>query len=226
MNAPGSPSSALQIRYLIRTGRLDRHVPLDARGEARAAAAPEARGLDHIDRLLGAHGREDLLGRLVPAAGDIGIDVLGVHFAAVGKHDLDLFIMEGVVVVLHEPVGDRRAAHDMLVHDPLDHVRLDVLIRGLVAVDDHVHEHVARAEPPATDLMHRAVLFHGRLDPRGRKALFEGGITLTPPAAMPPVPIQTFIDDVFIHDMLRSEHLSEPHVTPEQGTCSHGQNGS
>ena len=46
MNAPGSPSSALQIRYFWARGVLEGDAPLAPGGEAGAAAAAQAGGDD------------------------------------------------------------------------------------------------------------------------------------------------------------------------------------
>src|SRR5512134_2994870 len=87
MNAPGSPSSALQIRYLAGPGALiamSHFVPVGN------PAPPRPRSLDDLDHLLRGHRREHLSGGLISLAPDIGIDVLGVHLAAVRQHDFDL----------------------------------------------------------------------------------------------------------------------------------------
>ena len=57
MNAPGSPSSALQITYFLAPCRhgLPGKAPLLPGGESRAAAAAQARGLHLLDHRLGAH---------------------------------------------------------------------------------------------------------------------------------------------------------------------------
>ena len=52
MNAPGSPSSPLQMMYLTSPGDGRGELPLHARGEAGAAAAAQAGGEDLLDDLL------------------------------------------------------------------------------------------------------------------------------------------------------------------------------
>ena len=100
MNAPGSPSSALQTMYFALGVLVVPRLPFDAGGEARAAAAAEAGGLDLVDHLLRGELGERLAGGHVAVARDVGVDVVIVHGAAVAQRDLDLFLEEVDVVDL------------------------------------------------------------------------------------------------------------------------------
>ena len=75
MNAPGSPSSALQRTYFVVVVLLLREAPLHAGGEAGAAAAAQAGGLHLVDDLLGRHLGEHLGQGLVAVAGDVLVDL-------------------------------------------------------------------------------------------------------------------------------------------------------
>ena len=58
MNAPGSPSSALQMRYFCAAGVSEGDLPLLPGGEARAAAAAQPGGDHRVADLLAGHGGE------------------------------------------------------------------------------------------------------------------------------------------------------------------------
>src|SRR5512143_328935 len=123
-----------------------------------------------------------------------------VDLAAVREHYLDLLVMEGMVIFFHKPVGYRRATQDMLAHDPLGHVGLDVLVRCFVAVDDYIDEHVSCAEAPASDFVHGAVLLHSRPDAGGGDGLLERGHYFHAAGGDSARTHADFYRDFFIHD--------------------------
>ena len=95
MNAPGSPSSPLQITYFC-GARLDTgQVPLLAGGKTGAAAAAQPGIEDLLADAFGRHVAEHLGQRLVAATGDVLFDALRVDAAAVGQHLAHLLAIEG-----------------------------------------------------------------------------------------------------------------------------------
>ena len=73
-------------------------IPLEPGGEARAAAACKAGGLDLFDYVLGSHGLEDLFQRLVAVIGGVGVDLVGVDDAAVTQSDAGLLGEELLII--------------------------------------------------------------------------------------------------------------------------------
>jgi hypothetical protein len=90
MNAPGSPSSALQMTYLGSPGerRQSSHfVPVENPAPPRPRNWRRFHFADHVVRR---HLAQHLGQRRVPVAGDVGLDLLGVDQAAVAQRDADL----------------------------------------------------------------------------------------------------------------------------------------
>ncbi len=144
-------------------------LPLQAGGEAGAAPAPQAGGLDVVDDLLG----RDLLGQDAAQGGvavhaDVLVDVLGVDDAAVAQGDAQLVLVESGVgqggggaalVALHveQPLDD--AALDDVLRNDLPHVvGGDLGVAGPLGVDHDDGAHGAQAE--AAGLDHLGLLVH------------------------------------------------------------------
>ena len=86
MKVPGSDSSALQTMYFGFVVALGDEAPLDAAGEAGAAAAAQPGGLDLLDDRLGGH-REALGEPLVAAAVAVALDAERLGVADVAQED-------------------------------------------------------------------------------------------------------------------------------------------
>ena len=113
MNAPGSPSSALQMRYFSSLLDCVGELPLDAGREAGAAAAADARVGDLLDDPLGRLLGERHARGLVAAAREVVVDGLGVDDADVAQRDARLLLVEADVV----PVADALAGLRVLVEE-------------------------------------------------------------------------------------------------------------
>ena len=87
MNAPGSPSSPLQMTYFWREVALATVFHFRPVGIARAATATQAAARDLVDHLDGRHVGERLDGSVVPAPRDVLFDALRVLAAAAFEHD-------------------------------------------------------------------------------------------------------------------------------------------
>ena len=178
MNAPGSPSSPLQMRYFSSPGLLCGERPLRAGREPRAAAAADARVGDALDDPLGRLlGQREARG-LVAAAREALLDALRVDDPDVAQGDARLLLVEADLV----PVAHDLAGRRVLVHELLDgHAVLEVLVDDLLdvlglepAVERVVRAHregALRAEPvTADDRDLDLVVEPGRLD------LFDEGV--------------------------------------------------
>ncbi len=187
MNAPGSPSSALQRMYLTSLLLLLGEAPLEAGRKAGAAAAAQTRGQDLVDDLLGGHLGERLDEGGVAVAGDVVLDAQRVDQARVAQHDLDLAVEEldvahlgdrllGAGGVAHEARHDA-ALEQVLLDDLGDVGHLDVLVEDAVGVDERHRSHGARAEATGLDdldLVGQALLLQ-LLGERGADGQGAGG---------------------------------------------------
>ena len=117
MNAPGSPSSALQMTYFWSPDGLGHGAPLEARGVAGAAAAaqpaaPMISSRTSVERHLG----EDLAQGLIAAVGDVVIEALGIDEAEVLRGDPDLLLEEGALRLSLRVRADRGHGGDDGLH--------------------------------------------------------------------------------------------------------------
>ena len=107
-------------------GRLPARLPLDAGGEAAAAAAPQAGELDLLDDLLRRHLAERLRQRRVAVTGDVVLDPLGIDQPAVAQHHQPLLGEEGDLAERRHGRRRRgRGVHQLLDRPPLQQVLLD-----------------------------------------------------------------------------------------------------
>jgi hypothetical protein len=128
-------------------GSLGGELPLQAREETRAAAAPQPRLLDFLDDFLAGHRGKGLGKGLIPAPGDVFVDPLRVNHAAVAERDADLLAVEGNVPVERQRrvsvgLGIGEPLHHAPLHQRLFHNRWDVA--GLhLAIEDAfgIHDH-------------------------------------------------------------------------------------
>ena len=141
-------------------------LPLHSGGEARAAAAAEAR-LEHlVDDLLGRHLEEHLLDRLVAVAGDVVLDLLGVDHAAVAQDDAVLLLVERdvglgdevrrLVGVVAEALDDT-ALDEMLVDDLLHVLGLDLDVERALRENLHDRTLLAESEAARGHHLHRGI---------------------------------------------------------------------
>ena len=123
-------------------------LPLEAGGEACAAAASEAGGQNLFLNLLGSHFGEHLGQGLVAVKGDILVDVLGIDYAAVAQNHALLLLIEvdlvqrldffGGIFVLVQKTGDHAALDQVLGHDLVDVLKLYVAVERAFGInDDH-----------------------------------------------------------------------------------------
>ena len=137
---------AADVLHPVGADRVGGELPLFARGEARAAPAPQAGGQHGVDDLLGRDVfGEDFTQGGVAVYADVLVDALRVDDAAVAQGD--------AVLVLVEPGlgqgGGRAVAPLVLVEQALDDAALDdVLGHNLLHV---VHRHVGVARPLGID---------------------------------------------------------------------------
>ena len=87
MNAPGSPSSPLQIRYFVSLGRRLDLGPLDVRGKAGAASTPQAADPNLFDDLVRRQFGQALASGGEPIVPQILIQIQRVQVAAVLGRD-------------------------------------------------------------------------------------------------------------------------------------------
>ena len=123
MNAPGSPSSPLQMTYLALSALCPGDRPLAPGGKARAAAAAKARIRDRGDHLFRRRCLQAGGQRLVAVAGEVVVDVQRIDLAAVLEDDALLlaeirgrgarasiepeFVQVRLVVVARDPFRER-----------------------------------------------------------------------------------------------------------------------
>ena len=159
MNAPGSPSSPLQMMYLIVARRGRGELPLHARREAGAAAAAQAGGEDLLDDLLRRHRRERLARGLVAAPRQVLVQALRVDDADVAQGDAVLRLVERDVVGAGDALAgggvdvqqllDDLTAGEVLLDDGLDVLELEPRVVRVAVGDDR--ERSLRAEAVAAD---------------------------------------------------------------------------
>ena len=126
MNAPGSPSSPLQMKYFCPSGDDASAANFHFRPVGKPAPPrprrPEARISSRTcSRVIS---RQHLVQCLVAAGVEVVVDVLGVDPAAVAQHQAILVLIEivvdrGLLLGEHHPLVDRLAADDVLVDDLL-----------------------------------------------------------------------------------------------------------
>ncbi len=107
MNAPGSPSSALQTTYFFSPDRLRNRAPLQARGIAGAAATAQAATGDFGDHLRRSHLAQHLHERGVAADRDVVLNALGIDVAAIFEDNFLLLLKERNIGRTHEAVERR-----------------------------------------------------------------------------------------------------------------------
>ena len=107
------------------------------------------------------------------------------------QDDFFLFLMEVVVFGPGQPLRHRDAAQDMLVDNSFNHIRLDELVGGLMAIDDDIHQDILGAESHATDFLTVASLADLAGQSLPGKLFGEGLKHFLPPAETPPSPMQT-----------------------------------
>ena len=172
MKAPGSPSSALQMRYFWRGLLPAGDVPLLARREPAAAAAPEARALHGVAHLLGREARQRLMEGSVAAPRHVLVEARRVDDAAVGQDPAGLGREEGVVLEARDLGPGFEAGRGELPDErgPLHLTRPDAVQEGghlvfgdasiahaRAAGELDVHEGLVGAEADAAHLHHVGV---------------------------------------------------------------------
>ena len=209
MKAPGVAFVAVADDELP-GARLDAgHLPLAARGEAAAAAAPQARVQDLAADRLGLHLPVGPGRGLVAALGEVLPHVLGVQAAAVLEHGALLQGVEGDLVpapagLAGGGVGVEQAGHGLAVQeglpDDLAHIR-----RAHLAVEDAVGLHAEQrphlAEALAAALGEQAVpalrslevQLDVQLEAQVPASSCRAAKTFMAPLAMQPVPAQITI---------------------------------
>ena len=91
MNAPGSPSSALQMTYFCGAWRFGDRAPFQAGRISRAAATAQS-ALDHrVHHVLRRHFAKHVIQPLITVGGDVSFDAFRINFAAVRQNDGQLF---------------------------------------------------------------------------------------------------------------------------------------
>ena len=128
-------------------------LPLAARGESAAAAAPESRVRDGLADFLSGHLEEGLFKAGVAALGDILLNILGVAAAAVFQHHPVLLFVEGdillpgighAVQVVYQPVDDL-SAENRLFQNLVAVLRLDMDVHDAHGLDMNQRTHLAKA---------------------------------------------------------------------------------
>ena len=162
MNAPGSPSSPLQMMYLVSPGEAAANFHLVPGREPGASAAAQAGGEDLLDDLLRLHGREGLARGLVAAARQVLVQALRVDHADVPEGDAMLRLVEGDVaragdalagggIHIQELLHDL-TAREVLLDDRLDVLELEPRVVRVALGDDR--ERSLRAQAVAADDAH------------------------------------------------------------------------
>ena len=149
-------------------------LPFDAGGESRAAASAQTGGLDLINDILGAHGLENFMKRLIAADANVLVDVLGIDLAAVAQGDSLLFLIKtdlfnvidfgtGILVnVIHLHVTNDIAADDVLIDDPVRVLRFYMGIENTIRKNCDDRSLLAEAKAAGlddTDLVLQLMLF-------------------------------------------------------------------
>ena len=121
MNAPGSPSSALQHMYLGLPSAMRVNSHLRPVGEARAAPAAQTGSLHFLKGFFRAH-FQSLDQPLISAAGDIFLNIFGVDTPAVAQHQTVLKIVKrdfliGLARRLAAVALEEQAFHQLAFHD-------------------------------------------------------------------------------------------------------------
>ena len=128
MNAPGSPSSALQMTYLASPGRLAREPPLVPVGKP---APPRPRRPDCViasTTSSGSSSTSTLASALVAAVGQVVVDGVRVDLAVEPQHAAPLLAVEGDVLLVGDALlGLGVLVEALLVHAVADDARLDDL---------------------------------------------------------------------------------------------------
>ena len=191
MNAPGSPSSALQMMYFTSPSLLRARSHLMPVGKPAPPRPRMPEALISSITSSGARLARMSPQRAVPPRGDVAVDVLGVEHADVREHDLDLLAVEVLVGLVDEPLPHRRAADEVLVDDPLDHLGLDVLVDGLLP-PACTSTSTSRAHSPMqpTWWVEQRSLTSARTPARASAAA-NASMTPLPPAEIPAGPMQT-----------------------------------
>ncbi|MCK7491286.1 MAG: hypothetical protein MZW92_05875 [Comamonadaceae bacterium] len=147
MNAPGSPSSALQRMYLTSPCGLAGKGPLHTGGEPAAPTAAKTGFLHLVDDLVRVHLGQGLGSCHIAVTGDVLVDLFRVDESPV-LQDNELLLAEERDI---QHVGNGRFRCGLLVHEPLDRTALDdvllddlrnvfglhVLVEGAFRIDDH-----------------------------------------------------------------------------------------
>ena len=153
-------------------------IPLEAGGEAGAAAPAQTRVLDLLDHLLRRHRGQRLAQRRIAAMGEIVVDLQWIDDAAVTQGDLDLAGEERIVPdPLHRFAGlglppDKAFHHLVAQHRLLDDVidvgEGDFLVENAFGLADEHRAAGARAEAPGLHDVHLGETAFG-------ESIFEGG---------------------------------------------------
>jgi len=151
MNAPGSPSSALQMMYFVSPGRSAAPAHFRPVGYPPAAPPAELRRrhlLDHPRRIVAVQRPRQ---RLEPVEVYVLEEVLRVDDPAVAQRDAALAVEERHVAIhFEEALADGRVGHAEALDDPsAQDVRVEDLVQVRLvgdAVDDlgRQHQHVRR----------------------------------------------------------------------------------
>ena len=126
MNAPGSPSSPLQMMYFVSPGE----AAANFRREPGATTTAQTRSEDLLDDRRGSHGGEGRARGRVAAPGEVLVEALRIDDAHVAQSDARLLLVEGDIV----GAGDAFAGGGIDVQQLLDD-----LPTGEVLLDHALH---------------------------------------------------------------------------------------